>query len=188
MAAERDEGEDAPLQLLLFETCDGCTVPITESFIRQHMSNSVFPRLLGRPMKDGLTTPQPSADGRQRLTILVDLGIRSTPLLHLLQLLRTGRLPPDCLQEAYEVSLRLGGFAAVDRFMEHPPPPPPAPKRTTPALRPEDDVDDEFQWTVANINHAGTMEELRRENWTATVVHDVYYMVHRRKREETVEA
>ncbi len=185
--AERGEEEDAPLKLLLFQTFDGCTVPIAESFIRQHMSNGVFPRLLGLPMSDGLTTPQPSADGRQRLTILVDLGVRSTPLLHLMQLLRTGRLPPDCRQEAYEVSLRLGGFAAVDQFMDNPPPPE-APKRTTPALLPEDDVADEFQWTIANINHTNAMEELRRDNWTATVGRDMYYMVHRRKRQEAVEA
>lgn len=158
---------------------DDCTVPLEESFVLQRMNNRIFPRLLGMQSEDGLTTPTPSLDKRGRHTILVDLHIRSTPLLHLLQLLRTGQLPADLRQEAYEVSLRLGGFEEVDRFMADPVPPP---IQAYVPMLPEEDPEGTYQWTVSNINNGEAMAELRQEGWSATCFRERYYMLHCRRR------
>ena len=103
--------------MIRFVTCDGCEIPLSKSFIRKHMRNGVFQRLIGEDMKDGLTTVSPHKDEQGRHTILKDLGVKHASFMALLQFLRTRTIRERDLQEAYDVTLRIGGLSAMDKHM-----------------------------------------------------------------------
>ena len=131
--------------MLLFAMPDGSTVPVLRSFVEQHLDNGVVPRLLGFPMADGLSTPQPSVDNQQRLTILCQLGMDKHDFLDLLQLLRTRDVTVLALQGARRAALLLGGVEAVDTYV----PPAMAPACPYHPVCPEQDTLDRFHWTVS---------------------------------------
>lgn len=148
------------MSVLLFAMLDGSTLPVLRSFVDQHLDNGVVPRLLGFPMPDGLSTPNPSMDEKKRLTILCELGMEKQDFLDLLQLLRTRDVAPTALLGARRAALLLGGLDAVDAYVR--PEPPEVPYNP---VRPDQDKLHRFQWTVSLDIHAA---ELREDGWSVT--------------------
>ena len=145
-------------------------VAISDTFILQHLDNGVVPRLLGFARDDGLTEPRPSTNAEGHHTILAQLGIESTPLLHLLQFFRLGSVPPAHRQSMYEVSLRLGGFEKLDQYMrgqdvretEQARAPP------SPCQLPSQDTRGQYQWTLCNSNHSTELMQRAQDGWSVT--------------------
>lgn len=135
------------MSVLLFAMLDGSTLPVLRSFVDQHLANGVVPRLLGFPMPDGLSTPNPSMDEKKRLTILCELGMEKQDFLDLLQLLRTHDVGPTALLGARRAALLLGGVEEVDAYV--PPAPAKPPEDPYNPIRPEQDTLHRFQWTVS---------------------------------------
>lgn len=124
-------------EVLLLATCDGSTLPLLRSYAEQHLSNGIVPRLLGWPVEDGLTTPQPSRDDQGRYTLLQDLGVDKDDFLHLLQFFRTPDLNTSALRAARRAALQLGGVEALDAY--RPP--------YNPSI-PEEDTKHRYEWSV----------------------------------------
>lgn len=150
---------------MLFCTVDQSMVPILRSFIVKHMNNGVVPRLLGFDTADGLTTACPSRTSTGTYTIFRDLGIHSRELLHLMQWLRTDKLPEIHRQAAYETSLRLGGLDTIDLDMVEPS----AKPHARPPMQPNDDTDDAYQWMISNVNTID-YDALTNHRWTVTTL------------------
>ena len=102
--------------VLLFCTTDS-VVPITRAFFDAHMCNGVVPRLLGFEMQDGLTTKYASTTPCGAYTIFRTLGISTIALNNLMRWMRVGHVTDAYRDVAYDASLRLGGFAAIDAAM-----------------------------------------------------------------------
>ena len=105
-----------PGPVLLFCTTDS-VVPITRTFFDEHMRNGVLERLLGFAMEDGLTTSYASRTPCGAYTIFRALKVDSCALSHLLQWMRVGFVSDAYRDTAYNVSIRLGGFARIDELM-----------------------------------------------------------------------
>ena len=151
------------MSVLLFAMLDGSTLPLLRTFVEQHLNNGVVPRLLGFPVADGLTTPNPSTDDRKRLTILCELGICKEDFLALLQLLRTRDVTPLALVGARKAALLLGGLEAVDMYVA-------APNTVYHPMRPQEDTLNRFSWMVAPDTHlhCGRVDHNGGE-WSVTV-------------------
>lgn len=151
------------MSVLLFAMTDGSTVPVLRSFVEQHLDNGVVPRLLGFAMDDGLSTPQPSVDDQQRLTILCQLGIDKSDFLDLLQLLRTQDVTASGHHGARRAALLLGGVEAVDAYV----PPVAKPEQVYHPMRPEQDTLDQYHWTVS-LDMDISENRLIEHGWSVT--------------------
>ena len=153
--------------LVRLVTCDGLEVVLTEKFTQQHLNNGVFPRLLGWKTADGLTTPNPERDEQGRLTILKRLGVYHRPLLGLLRFLRTRRLPAGEVDDAYYVSICLGGLPSFDAHVQTP-----ASEMLLPAgynpSKPSEDTESRFLWAVINMYHSKEIASLVMNGWSVT--------------------
>ena len=167
----------ADSEIVLFTVHRSSAVlPISKTFIETHLNNSVFPRLLGNTVGDGLGTSelQHKRDAMGHRTILADLHIEHLDMLHLMQWLRTGHLPYTYQQRAYETSIKLGGIEVIDRYIacEHKKVTAahePTKHSTNPPMTPREDALSEFSWTCVNPNHIDTMTRLLDNGWSATI-------------------
>lgn len=155
------------MSVLLFAMLDGSTLPVLRSFVDQHLANGVVPRLLGFPMPDGLSTPNPSMDEKKRLTILCELGMEKQDFLDLLQLLRTRDVTEMALSRARRAALLLGGVEVVDAYVLPAPPAPQEPAVPYHPILPEQDTLHHFQWTVALDNEIAA-RQLIEHGWSVT--------------------
>ena len=128
------------------------------------MRNGVFQRLIGEDMKDGLTTVSPHKDEQGRHTILKDLGVKHASFMALLQFLRTRTIRERDLQEAYDVTLRIGGLSAMDKHMRE--------RREKFScynpLKPEEDTEHLYSWSIMHVNHSKELIILANEGWSVT--------------------
>ena len=163
------------MALVRLVTYDGFEVPLTEAFVRRHLDNGVFPRLLGWKAEDGLTTPEPSLDSEGRHTILAKLGVAHRPFLGLLRFLRSGMhsVSPDRLEEIMDTSLCIGGIEALDQALREslkgaaPAAPAGAPPDYNP-LTPAEDTLNVFRWATIHMSHSSEMVEMASSGWSVT--------------------
>ena len=165
--------------LVRLVTVDGYEVPLTEEFIRTHLDNGVFPRLLGWEAEDGLTTREPRRDRVGRHTILSDLGVSREAILELLRFLRVG----GALGEAgYQASLCIGGVEACDRLLRGN-----GDKCRDAAetaaynpMTPRDDCRSAFRWSIIHSAHTTNIAAMVEDGWSVTTAFS-YYVIYLRR-------
>ena len=159
-------------------TYDGPEVPVDESFIRTHLDNGVFPRLLGWNTKDGLTTPEPSRDSEGRYTILKSLGVSHRAFLGLLRFLRMQSMPDGLVDEVVNASLCVGGVDALDAYMRNASQCPP--EKYNP-MKPDEDTLQLFRWATMHMSHSTEVAALVQEGWSVTAPMNDYILFFRKK-------